>query len=198
MNLERYKGLIFDMDGTLIDTMPAHIEAWRTTAEFFDFPFDGDWLHSMGGMPSYKIVGEINRKFGLALEPMEVAEHKMRAFAEIDDSGALIADTYAVFQDYLGSKKIAIGTGSQRISAEKLLSRVGVLDKLDAVVTATEVENHKPHPETFLRACELIGLQPSECVVFEDTHLGKQAAHAGGMDCIMVTEQGLQFHPLPQ
>ncbi|MCE7610549.1 HAD-IA family hydrolase, partial [Vibrio fluvialis] len=55
----------------------------------------------------------------------------------------------------------------------------------------------KPHPETFLRACELIGLTPNDCVVFEDTELGKQAAHAGGMDCIMVTEEGLKFFPLP-
>lgn len=198
MNLERYKGLIFDMDGTLIDTMPAHIEAWRSTADFFNFPYEPQWLHSMGGMPSYKIVGEINRKFGLELEPMAVAEHKMRAFTAIEETGALIPDTYAVFQHHLGSKKIAVGTGSQRISAEKLLSRVGVLDKLDAVVTATEVDNHKPHPETFLRACELLGLAPEDCVVFEDTHLGKQAAHAGGMDCILVTEHGLKFYPLPQ
>ncbi len=70
-----------------------------------------------------------------------------------------------------------------------------MLDKLDALVTATDVENHKPHPQTFLKACEQIGLTPQECVVFEDTELGKQAAHAGGMDCIMVTEQGLEFHP---
>ncbi|WP_275725485.1 beta-phosphoglucomutase family hydrolase [Vibrio furnissii] len=197
MNLEHYKGLIFDMDGTLIDTMPAHIEAWRATAEFYDFPFEATWLNSLGGMPSFKIVGEINRKFGTNLLAKEVAEYKMQAFSALDDKGELIPATYAVFQNCLGNKKIAIGTGSQRQSAETLLARVGVLDKLDAVVTATDVENHKPHPETFLRACDLIGLSPSECVVFEDTELGKQAAHAGGMDCIMVTETGLQFFPLP-
>ncbi len=197
MNLERYKGLIFDMDGTLIDTMPAHIEAWRATAKFYDFPFEATWLNSLGGMPSFKIVGEINQKFGIDLIPQDVAEYKMKAFAAMDEKSDLIPDTFAVFQRFLGSKKLAIGTGSQRQSAEKLLTRVGVLDKLDAVVTATDVDNHKPHPETFLRACELIGLTPNDCVVFEDTELGKQAAHASGMDCIMVTEEGLKFFPLP-
>lgn len=195
IDLQKYKGLIFDMDGTLIDTMPSHVEAWRVTAEKFDFPFDGEWLQSMGGMPSVKIAVEINKAYGLDLDPKLVSECKMDAFINLDEEGGLIADTQQVFEANLGEKKIAVGTGSQRVSAVKLLTRVGMLDKLDALVTATDVENHKPHPETFLKACKLIGLEPKECVVFEDTELGKQAAHAGGMDCILVTEQGLQIHP---
>ena len=107
----------------------------------------------------------------------------------------MISDTANLLEANLGKKKLAVGTGSQRVSAVKLLTRVNMLDKLDALVTATDVENHKPHPQTFLTACELLGLEPQECVVFEDTDLGKQAAHAGGMDCIMVTEHGLQFFP---
>ncbi len=195
IDLQKYKGLIFDMDGTLIDTMPSHVEAWKITAEKFGFPFDGEWLQSMGGMPSVKIAVEVNKAYGLDLDPQLVSECKMEAFSHLDETGGLIADTYQVFEANLGEKKIAVGTGSQRVSAVKLLTRVGMLDKLDALVTATDVENHKPHPETFLKACELIGLKPEECVVFEDTELGKKAAHAGGMDCIMVTESGLQFYP---
>ncbi|CSC63512.1 CbbY family protein [Vibrio cholerae] len=90
---------------------------------------------------------------------------------------------------------MAIGTGSQRDSALRLLSNAQVLDKFDAVVTASDVQQHKPHPETFLMACEQLGLTPKQCLVFEDTQLGLQAAHAGGMDCMLVTEQGLVFYP---
>lgn len=196
LDLSHYKGLIFDMDGTLIDTMPDHIEAWRVTATHFHFPFEPQWLHSMGGMPSFKIVQKINDQFHLSLDPQQVAQYKMEAFSHLDTDSHLISSTYDIFCTYLGEKKIAVGTGSQRQSATKLLSQVSVLDKLDALVTASDVENHKPHPETFLRACELLNLLPQECIVFEDTLLGKQAAHAGGMDCVMVTEHGLEFYPV--
>ncbi|GAM66374.1 phosphatase yqaB [Vibrio sp. JCM 19236] len=63
-------------------------------------------------------------------------------------------------------------------------------------MTATEVENHKPFPDTFLLAAEQMNIQPKDCVVFEDTLLGLQAAHAAGMDCYLVTEKGFEFRPV--
>ncbi|ENO1828443.1 HAD-IA family hydrolase [Vibrio vulnificus] len=162
-----YTGFIFDMDGTLIDTMPAHLIAWEKTAEHFQFPFEQLWIHSLGGMPSFKIAAEINKKYGLSLVPMAVSQFKM-----------------------------AVGTGSQRESAIRLLTKANLLDKLDALVSATEVQNHKPHPDTFLLAAQQLRLPANECVVFEDTELGKQAAHAAKMDCVMVENGELVFYPV--
>lgn len=90
---------------------------------------------------------------------------------------------------------MAIGTGSQRDSALRLLSNAQVLDKFDAVVTASDVQQHKPHPETFLMACDLIGLQPKQCLVFEDTQLGT-AGRARGWDGLHVSDR-TRFGLLP-
>ncbi|MEZ9436920.1 HAD-IA family hydrolase, partial [Vibrio atlanticus] len=80
----------------------------------------------------------------------------------------------------------------------EIRNKTDILSKLDILVTATDVKNHKPNPDTFLAACFGMGLQPKQCVVFEDTHLGKQAAHAANMDCILVVEGNtLEFYPAP-
>lgn len=183
------------MDGTLLDTMPNHVLAWEMTAAEFNFPFDRQWLHSLGGMPSVKIVDEVAKRYEIELDPLEVSQFKMDTFANLPLTGKPIEHTFEVFKQYKGIKPMSIGTGSQRDSAIKLLTHAGVLDDLHSVVSATDVDSHKPNPETFLLAAKKMGVEAKQCIVFEDTQLGLQAAHAGGMDCYLVTESGFEFHP---
>lgn len=195
LDLSKYKGLIFDMDGTLIDTMPAHLDAWERTAQKFDIPYDREWIHGMGGMPSPEITLEINERYGLELDPKTVAAYKMQCFDEIENHGAIIDHTFQVLRNAQGLFRTALGTGSQRHNAMKLLKERNLLPLLQEVVTATDVTNYKPNPDTFLLAAEKLELSPERCVVFEDTELGKQAAHAAGMDCFLVVGDGFEFHP---
>ncbi|NLS14568.1 beta-phosphoglucomutase family hydrolase [Vibrio sp. SM6] len=195
LDFSRYQGLIFDMDGTLIDTMPAHLEAWSRTMEVFDIPCDKAWIHARGGMPSSKIVVEMNKHFSLDLDPQQVAQHKMATFSAMEDHGDCIRVTCELVRKYVGEKKLAVGTGSLRESAMKLLEKSQLLSFFDAVVTASDVTEHKPNPHTFLLAAEQLNLPSEQCAVFEDTELGLQAAHAAGMDCFMVEGETLVFHP---
>lgn len=92
---------------------------------------------------------------------------------------------------------LAVGTGAKRESAEIILHKVGILSRLTALVTASDVKHGKPAGETFHRTAELMAVQPYNCVVFEDTNIGLQAAHNAGMDCYLVTQSEFEFHPCP-
>lgn len=76
VDVSHYKALIFDMDGTLIDTMPSHLKAWQQTAEQYDFPYEKEWIHSMGGMPTLKVAKQLNAKYDVKIEPAIVADTK--------------------------------------------------------------------------------------------------------------------------
>ncbi|MFT6949060.1 MAG: beta-phosphoglucomutase family hydrolase [Paraglaciecola sp.] len=192
-DLSRYKGIVFDMDGTLIDSMGSHAIAWQQTCEFFGFPYDGPYINALGGVPSRDIVKLLNEKHGLAHDLDEVAEKKRQAWLDLDDNLSVIEDTFRVMQRYEGVLKMGIGTGSERNNAIRMLTQTGLLSRVETVVTATDVTHGKPHGETFLTVAKNMGLTAHECVVFEDTEVGRQAAQAAGMDCIMVIDGRIQL-----
>ncbi|MGR5141049.1 HAD family hydrolase [Photobacterium sp. DNB23_23_1] len=188
MDLSSYTGIIFDMDGTLVDSMPAHLEAWEKTCAIHEIPFDREWFYNLGGMPSVRIANEINRAFCQNFDVERLANTKYKFYDEIIHKGEVIDPVYQVLLDNKGSKKVAVGTGSRMFNAEPLLDQTGILPMLDALVTADDVVNHKPNPDTFLEAAKRMGVEPHDCVVFEDTELGQRAALAAGMDCYLVVD----------
>jgi beta-phosphoglucomutase family hydrolase len=188
MDLTPYKGLIFDMDGTLIDSMPAHVEAWKKTCELFEIPFDEEWFYSLGGMPTIKTAQAINHRYQQNFDTKRLANTKSEFFETLDFKGEVISSTYQLLLDNKSSKKIAVGTGCRQMNALPLLGETNILPLLDALVTADDVEKHKPNPDTFLQAAQRIGVEPCDCLVFEDTELGKTAALAAGMDCVLVVD----------
>jgi beta-phosphoglucomutase family hydrolase len=192
-DLSRYKGIVFDMDGTLIDSMGSHATAWQQTCEFFGYPYDAPYINALGGVPTRDIVKLLNEKHGLEHDLDEVAEKKRQAWLDLDDNLSVIEDTFRVMKRYEGVLKMGIGTGSERNNAIRMLTQTGLLGRVETVVTATDVTHGKPHGETFLTVAKNMGLRAQECVVFEDTEVGRQAAQAAGMDCIMVIDGRIQL-----
>jgi len=195
VDLSSFKGIIFDMDGTLVDSMGAHVKAWEITCEEFNYPFDPEYHHSLGGVPTHKTAELLNARFNRQHNPATVAAFKKHTYDQLGHLPTLIDDTMKVFRQYIKSHPIAVGTGSDRKHAEWVLNHFNILEQLDALVTCDDVSNGKPHPETFLLAAKKMNVAPEHCVVFEDTNIGRQAAIDAGMTCIMVQDGKIADSP---
>ncbi len=175
------KGLIFDIDGTISDTMPIHLYAYQQTAAEYGFEISSDLFYSLSGIPAYQTSCIYKEKFGKDFDPQEFADKKEAYFLKNIFKAKPILPVVKIIKEYAGKLPMACGTGGSRFYAIKTLELAGVLPYFEHVVTAEDVENHKPHPDTFLKAAELIGVAPEYCQVFEDSPLGIQAAESAGM-----------------
>ncbi len=186
VDLDAYQGVVFDMDGTLVDSMKLHLKAWQLTAQRFGFAYDEAWLHSQGGTPTLGIAELINQHQQRNFDPFELVVSKRKYFDEIRHQVEVIPSTFSLLQQYQGQKRFAIGTGADAKTTDFILETLALRSLLDTVVCANDVTKHKPEPDTFLLAAQQLGLAPEQCVVFEDTKTGLAAAQAAGMDCFLV------------
>lgn len=182
-SIEPYiKGLIFDADGTLIDTMPLHYLAWQQTVQSRDGHFPEPLLYELGGVPSVRIVEILNEKFGYDFDPIEFMEAKEKLY--IDKYLPIvkpIEPVVAIANKYKGYLPIAVATGATQQVVQAALTSTGLKDMFDTVVGADDVENGKPAPDTFLEAARRLEVEPQYCLVYEDSDLGLEAAERAGM-----------------
>lgn len=183
----RAKGLIFDIDGTISDTMPIHLIAYQQTASEYGFEISSELFYSMSGIPAFQTSVLLKEKFNKDFDPQEFADKKESYFLKNIHLASPILPIVKIIREYSGKLPMACGTGGTRYYAMKTLELAGVRAHFEHVVTAEDVLNHKPHPDTFLKAAELIGVAPEYCQVFEDSKLGIQAAETAGMIATDIT-----------
>ena len=193
---KRYAGYIFDLDGTLVDSMPVHYKAWRWALREHGAPqhvFRWEEFVAHGGMAAPDIVADLNATYGLNMEPETVADDKRNRYAWLlqNETLPVIPETVNLVRR-LKEQGIpyAIGTGSMPSGAMETLESAGVADLFPIMVTPADVPPGfgKPRPDIFLLCAERMWVNPRECVVFEDAEPGIQAAMAGGMDYVRVGE----------
>lgn len=182
----RAKGLIFDIDGTICDTMPVHFIAWRETAAEQGIDFTTDFFLEVTGIPALQTSEYLRDKFKGDFDVVEFTRLKEERFELNMHKAKPIEPVIKIIRENKGKLPMACGTGGSQYLAWKTLEISGVKDCFEHVVAAEDVINHKPFPDTFLKAAELIGVDPSDCEVFEDGELGLQAAISAGMMCVDV------------
>lgn len=188
MILSRFQGLVFDLDGTLVDSMPLHLAAWEHASREFGFKFDGDWFYELGGMPSRKIALLVAEEQQIALDPLDVTRCKTAHYVANLHKATVFPAMLELVQAHHGHLPMGVGTGSPRINAEAVLRNTGLDRYFPVVVTADDVIQHKPHPDTFLLVAERLGVEPRGCLVFEDTGIGLAAGQAAGMQTCLVKD----------
>ena len=179
------KALIFDLDGTISDSLPVHLATWNKIGSSIGFVFDERLVYEMTGMPTIAFAKRIIEENNLRISPGTLVKMKQEAFWESVHLIKPVDLVVEIVKEYKGILPMSVGTGASRQSAFLQLQELQLLSFFDFVVTADDVTHHKPEPETFLRCAELMNVKPSECQVFEDGLPGMEAARAAGM---MVTD----------
>ena len=183
-----FDAIIFDMDGTLVDSGQLHEVAWRETLTHFGIPVDGPLMRSLAGVPTIETLEIVKRHFNVTTEATNA---EMNAFKE--------ARVRELMADYVkptklaefakanhGVRPMAIGTGAYTDEAKEILTLCGLIHLIDHIVGADQVSAPKPAPDTFLRCAQLMGFAPERCLVFEDAKAGMTAAQAAGMTYVDV------------
>ncbi len=166
--------------------MPLHYVAWTTALGEWGCVFDEQLFYAWGGKPAMDIIADLNKLQGLNMPVKEVAERKEKLYYDLLPTLKPVPEVLEHIEAQDGKIPFAVVSGSRRDSVTKSLTMLGLLGKFETIVCAGDYQNCKPHPEPFLMAAERLGVPPEDCLVFEDTEMGIQAATAAGMASVKV------------
>jgi len=175
------RGLIFDCDGTLVDSMPLHMLAWEHSVTAQGGRWDYPYFHSKKGMPDREIIAAYNKEFGFNLDYGRTTALKDEYFRSRADRLVPIPHVVDVAKRYHGILPMAVASGSTRMNVEFQLKTLGIAHLFDVVLSADDGIPPKPNPDIFLEAARRLGVVPQQCEVFEDGEIGLEAARRAGM-----------------
>jgi beta-phosphoglucomutase family hydrolase len=182
------KALIFDCDGTLVDSMPWHFKAWRDTLHRYGILFSEERFYALAGTPIKKIIELLAAEAGKKVDVDQIAEGKEEYYYTLIPKISPKKQVLQVVIKNLGKLPMAVASGSSRASVTETLKYLGALSWFNTLVCAEDVERHKPAPDIFLEAAKRLDIAPEYCRVYEDSPLGIEAAHRAGMKAVDVRD----------
>lgn len=188
---EDFAGYIFDLDGTLIDSMPVHYLSWDEAMRRAGMKgtLSEELFYSLGGVPTRRVAELFAAHYGLTVDTEKVFHEKEALFVEKLASVRVIEPVVAVARRVALTHPVAIASGGPRDVVGQSLSFSGLASLFSIVVTADDVVHGKPSPDMFLLAAERMGVEPARCLVFEDAEPGMRAAEAAGMKWVRVASR---------
>ena len=187
------KACIFDLDGVIVDTVPAHFIAWKSMADELEIPFteeDNEHLKGVSRVDSMKRILALGNQTRTDEEIKALTDRKNKLYVDIISkmTAADILPGVLDFIQLLKDNQIAIAVGSSSKNTPTILKAVGLDQTFDTIVDGNQVTHSKPDPEVFLKGAERLNLAPEDCLVLEDAISGVEAARRGGMKCLGVGE----------
>lgn len=181
-----FRAYLFDCDGTVADSMPLHYVAWKTALGERGCEFSEERFYAWGGFPVAKVITQLNEEQGLKMPVAEVGHRKEALYYELLPQLKAVPEVVEHIDAQFGRIPFAVVSGSTRESVTASLKTIGLLEKFAVLVCAEDYKKSKPDPEGFLTAAARLGVPPADCLVFEDTDFGIDAARAAGMKCVKV------------
>ncbi len=188
MKIKTPKGIIFDCDGTLADTMPLHWRAWQAIAQRHRLHFPEERFYELGGVPTRDILKMLAQEQGLPIDHLAVAREKENAYLPLLRQVEPVNVVVGIAREHYGKIPMSVASGGTKKIITQVLEHLSIVKLFDAIVTSEDVTRQKPAPDIFLEAARRIGVPPKFCRAYEDTELGLQAIRAAGMEAVDVRE----------
>lgn len=190
IDVKKYKAVLFDLDGVIMDTMPLHYEAWRQAFAKYGVPVAPREIYELEGMPSRELGKALVKRKGGPLpeeQVMKAVEDKREIFRSLAAKQAMmfpgVPETLTMLRK--NGIRLALVTGSNLKTVNELLRKAGLESAFEIVVSGDDTARGKPYPDPYLKGMEILGMPPANCVVVENAPLGLASAKAADVGYVI-------------
>lgn len=181
-----YKALIFDCDGTLADTLPVHFQTWLTALNAVGANISRDWYYQYCGTSAAEMLQILKQTFGYEFDSEAVMVARQHHYRSLICTVKEVQAVAQVVHSHYGKVPMAVASGGERTILEATLATIKLRKFFNAIVSVDDVKQGKPQPDLFLLAAQKLGVSPQDCIVYEDSDSGIEAARRASMRSIDV------------